>query len=106
MEDLWEMDDAFDPAEYKRERRIKSGADVIIGGVLPFLPVDDWYLYRCRMTKNGRSATLPFMMTLSPRMKPPGAPVSCPLSNASTSATMNSLTQTLTCFATNPSMNT
>jgi ankyrin repeat protein len=106
MEDLWAMDDAFDPVEYKRERRIKSGADVIIGGVLPFLPVDDWYLYRCRMTKTGRSATLPFMMTLSPRMKPPGAPVSCPLSNASTSATMNSLTQTLTCFATNPSMNT
>jgi hypothetical protein len=28
-------------AAYKRERRIKSGADVVIRGVLPFLPVDD-----------------------------------------------------------------
>ena len=27
--------------EYKRERRIKSGADIIICGVLPFLPVED-----------------------------------------------------------------
>jgi hypothetical protein len=41
MEDLRTVDDAFDPSEYKRERRIKSGADVIIRGVLPFLPVDD-----------------------------------------------------------------
>jgi hypothetical protein len=41
MEDLRATDDAFDPVEYKRERRIKSGADVIIRGVLPFLSVDD-----------------------------------------------------------------
>jgi hypothetical protein len=41
MEDLWATDDTFDPLEYKRECRIKSGADVIIRGVLPFLPVDD-----------------------------------------------------------------
>jgi ankyrin repeat protein len=41
MEDLRATDGAFDPAEYKRERRIKSGAGVIIRGVLPFLPVDD-----------------------------------------------------------------
>jgi hypothetical protein len=41
MEDFWATDDAFDPSEYKRERRIKSGADVIIRGVLPFLPVAD-----------------------------------------------------------------
>ena len=41
MEDLRTTDDAFDPSEYKRERRIKSGADVIIRGVLPFLPVED-----------------------------------------------------------------
>jgi hypothetical protein len=37
MEDLRATDDAFDPAKYKRERGIKSGADVIIRGVLPFL---------------------------------------------------------------------
>ncbi len=41
MEDLRATDETFDPVEYKRERRIKSGADVIIRGVLPFLPVDD-----------------------------------------------------------------
>ncbi len=41
IEDLRATDDAFDPSEYKRECRIKSGADVIIRGVLPFLPVDD-----------------------------------------------------------------
>jgi hypothetical protein len=41
IEDLQATDDAFHPAEYKRERRIRSGADVIIRGVLPFLPVDD-----------------------------------------------------------------
>jgi hypothetical protein len=41
MEDLRATDETFDPEEYKRERRIKSGADVIIRGVLPFLPVDD-----------------------------------------------------------------
>jgi hypothetical protein len=41
MEDLQAADGAFDPSEYTRERRIKSGADVIIRGVLPFLPVDD-----------------------------------------------------------------
>ena len=31
----------FDAAKYKRERRIKSGADAIIRGVLPFMPVGD-----------------------------------------------------------------
>jgi ankyrin repeat protein len=41
MDDLRVMDETFDPVEYKNERRIKSGADVIIRGVLPFLPVDD-----------------------------------------------------------------
>jgi ankyrin repeat protein len=41
MEDLLATDEAFDPVEYKRERRIKSGADIINRGVLPFLPVDD-----------------------------------------------------------------
>jgi hypothetical protein len=41
MEDLRATDDTFDPWEYKRERRIKSGADVIIRGVLPFLLVED-----------------------------------------------------------------
>jgi ankyrin repeat protein len=41
MEDLRATNYAFDSAEYKRERRIKSGVDVIIRGVLPFLPVDD-----------------------------------------------------------------
>jgi hypothetical protein len=34
VEDLGATDDAFDPSECKRERRIKSGADVIIRGVL------------------------------------------------------------------------
>jgi hypothetical protein len=34
--------EAFDPAEYKKERRIKSGVAAIIFAVLPFLkePVD------------------------------------------------------------------
>jgi hypothetical protein len=41
MEDLRATDETFDPVEYKRERRIKRRADVIIRGVLPFLPVDD-----------------------------------------------------------------
>jgi ankyrin repeat protein len=41
MEDLRATDETFDPAEYKRERQIKSGADAIIRGVLPFLPVED-----------------------------------------------------------------
>ena len=41
MEDVRATYHPFDPSEYKRERRIKSGADVIIRGVLPFLPVDD-----------------------------------------------------------------
>jgi hypothetical protein len=41
MEDLRATDHVFDPSEYKRERRIKSGADVIIRGVLPFLLVGD-----------------------------------------------------------------
>jgi hypothetical protein len=41
MEDFRTTDDAFDPVKFKRERRIKSGADVIIRGVLPFLPVND-----------------------------------------------------------------
>jgi hypothetical protein len=38
MEDyLLATDEAFDPAEYKRECQIKSGADAIIQGILPFL---------------------------------------------------------------------
>jgi hypothetical protein len=38
MEDyLLARDEAFDPSEYKREYQIKSGADAIIQGVLPFL---------------------------------------------------------------------
>jgi hypothetical protein len=41
MEDLRATDETFDPVEYKRDCRIKSGADMIIRGVLPFLPVDD-----------------------------------------------------------------
>jgi hypothetical protein len=41
MEDWGATDDAFDPLEYKRERQIKSGAGVIIRGVLPFVLVDD-----------------------------------------------------------------
>ena len=30
-------DETFDPCEYKKERRIKSGAEIIIRGVIPFL---------------------------------------------------------------------
>lgn len=41
IEDLRATDGTFDPAEYNREGRIKSGVDAIIRGVLPFLPVDD-----------------------------------------------------------------
>jgi ankyrin repeat protein len=38
VEDLGVADrETFDPVEYKRERRIKSGVDAIICGVLPFL---------------------------------------------------------------------
>jgi hypothetical protein len=41
MDNFRPTDEIFDPALYKRERRIKSGADVIIRGVLPFLAVDE-----------------------------------------------------------------
>jgi len=41
IEYLGATDGPFDPAEYKRERRIKSGADVIIHRVLPFIPVNE-----------------------------------------------------------------
>jgi hypothetical protein len=41
MVDFRVTDGAFDPAEYKRERRIKSGGDLIVRGVLPFLPVNE-----------------------------------------------------------------
>jgi hypothetical protein len=35
--------EAFDPAEFKRERRIKSGVNAIIQNVLPFLKEPfDW----------------------------------------------------------------
>jgi hypothetical protein len=34
-------DCTFDPAKYKQERRIKSQADVIIQGVLPFMPITE-----------------------------------------------------------------
>jgi hypothetical protein len=41
MEELRATDEAVDPVEYKKEHRIKSGADIIIRGILPFLPVED-----------------------------------------------------------------
>jgi hypothetical protein len=41
MEDYWPTDEIFEPSENKRERRIKSGADVIIRGVLQFLLIHD-----------------------------------------------------------------
>jgi hypothetical protein len=41
LEDLGATDGAFDPAEYKRQCRIKSGVDMIIRGVRPFIPVNE-----------------------------------------------------------------
>jgi hypothetical protein len=41
LEDLGATDGAFDPAEYKLQRRIKSGVDMIIRGVRPFIPVNE-----------------------------------------------------------------
>ena len=41
MEMLAARDGAFDPAGYRLERRIKSGVDMIIRGVQPFVPVDE-----------------------------------------------------------------
>jgi hypothetical protein len=41
IEDLRATDETFDPVEYKIERLDKSGAAIIVHGVLQFMPVDD-----------------------------------------------------------------